>query len=87
LPLACRSRAGRRRLLAIDTAQDIALSRVAPAAIGESEQHLIPDLMAVPVVDRLEVVRIEHQNGKRQIIPLGREPCSTSSSADITTDA
>jgi hypothetical protein len=38
------------------------------AAIGDSAQHLVPDGMAVPVVDPLEIVGVDHHHGKRQLV-------------------
>ena len=58
-------------LLAAEPRRDVDHAHAFPQAVGEGPQHLVPDLVAVPVVDALEVVEVGEDERERLAEALG----------------
>ena len=61
---------GKRRgeFLASHAAEDVALSHAAAEPLGHDAQHAVADRMAVPIVDQLEIVGIDHHHRQRPVV-------------------
>src|SRR5690606_40880481 len=51
-------------LLAAGAAEQVEVAQVAAEGRGDALEYLVADQVAVAVVDRLEVVHVEHQGGE-----------------------
>ena len=58
------ARKQRRKLLTANTPEQVATAQCMAAALSQALQHLITDLMAVLIIDFLEIVEIEQQESQ-----------------------
>jgi hypothetical protein len=72
-------RAGNRRacfrqqpdeFLAADAPDQVLAADLPPCELGNSDQHRVAHLMAETVVDRLEMVDVEHHERQRTAVPI-----------------
>jgi hypothetical protein len=56
-------------LLAADARRHVYAARAGLQRVGEAAQHVVAHVVAVRVVDPLEVVNVEHQQAKGAPVP------------------
>src|SRR6185295_14846006 len=63
-----------RELLASVAADDIAAPDMDPEQGGDRREHKIPRLVPEGIVDALEVIEVDHDHRKRNVLALGPDP-------------